>query len=1288
MNRKLVTITVIVLSLISSISFKITLDMSPLMNHETEEKFLKSSDIAGINAFVAGNKSIIRQSLFSNDTNILSQFDTNDPAFYKCNLLLSASNGIQPAIFPKAMTESRIPDRNIFGFNRFVGFLYYDDDVNNDDAKIKAERALEIIKRKFQIDLLLANSSEPNFFPFVGDYPNWDILLEELTTNLPKDGYWQALDIARLTSPEYISNHHFSSTLMVINSLDFFDGGFDIPSTQLDFNIDSLDLTFLQNLETEDLVTQFNNIIEEFGDVLNATISEDELEQFIEVAGTFTLSNNSHYTSLLLQYEGVDDGITQTEINQYKFDLWDAMGYAGEPLAPSKKIYIALIGAFMTDIEINVLCTEIVDATPINYEFYDFLLEQIGLILYLTGVDFDIESLEDYSFELFWVNKEGIKQSYVTPVNLNDPTDIVNLVQQLGFQGFSYIPTGILNPIEDFTVTYNLSNTEPNLVLIKDLVNKNASYGAFREFSYHISAENVGNATAWGVPISIPLSLNDFFLLLTLGNQPIADEVQNTIWAIVQVEYSGQYASLEDFFNFNEDPLIFCFDSLGTGIYDTYFPNLLNFTNLWPYNNEMDNVIDIIISGYPQLITALAALGQTPSELKEIFTNEYSVWNRNNWKLNPGMNFSYYVNNVSISNLDSFSSFYTNNFTIDRERNSPEIISGISINGTTPENALGVNNESWFIESVEKFLTQKLEIDFIFRNESSLDLDVNPLERVSLIINFNSSDTLDSLDFEIFNFQEEQFQNMDPYLDSIVNDTWTFHFINTNQSLDWLFYPAERENHTVLFKIVGTHPDKFNISINDLDIEFSTREINMNDDPGSRVVFGSFSGNVQYERRSNSIPLSTFDMASIIATSHLTNYSTQEGMHNTYTLNLENLGSRRAEDINISLLIPGIIKDLNNFSLEKSNLSYFLPELAPYEEKSINFTFYVPNTRKISQVSIRYNNPENLQGGNSSTIISTTNDVYISAPLDYNNRLPYVRIIEISSEVNSVLVNGPIINITYYLKNRNPPGIMTNDITLNIDDQIEDLKRIDATTLFFENILFNETLSWNITMRKVNWKSYYYPSINNFESSEGDSIQISTSTPIILGKINFTLKKYVDKEQIEIGDLLTVFIEIKNKGSINVSKVLINDVIGYSPSQFTLVDGNLVRLISDLEPEEIFLFNYTIRAKKQGLAVLNPAYITFYYLQKLGETSETVIVKINTPFSRQILYLIVTGFIGVVILLVYLNQIKKYKVRKKELNRREMHFLNMDSKDSILKSDHTLRERLSFLINPERETND
>ncbi|MFW9973601.1 MAG: hypothetical protein ACFFDF_25700, partial [Candidatus Odinarchaeota archaeon] len=613
------------------------------------EEILKISDVAGsdlyaekIDAFVAGNKSIIKQSLFTNDSNILSQFDSNDPAFYKSNLILTVSNGINPEIFPRILSESDISSQYFVGFNNFAGFIFYDNILDEEDAEMRAERALDIIREKFKIDLIMLNTSTPNFFPFVGSCPKWECLFSEFMVNFPMDGYWKALDVNRLISKDYLENFHISSTFMELNSLDFFEGDYDISTDQVNFNLESLDLSFLENLELQDLTDQFDAILEIYGDIFNATITEDGLEQFFEIFSSFTLSNNSHYSSFSIQYEGLYNGIKEVGTNQYEFNLWDAMGYDGDPLAPSEKIYIELIGAFMSDIKINVLCTDITDATPNNFKFSDYLLERIGLLFYIAGIDFNTQNLKDYSFDLFWADVEGIKSLYVKPVNLQDPTDIINFIQQLGFQGISFIPTGIINPIEEFVVAYNYSASEPNLLFRKELIGGNASFGAFRNFTYYLSAENVGNVTVWGVPTQIPIELNQFFLLLTLGNQALADQLQNVIWDIVSIEYPNQYDSLEDFFNFDEDPRIFYFDSFDTGVFDTFYPNLLNFTNLWPYNEDMDHVIDIIITGYPQLIAALATLGITISELKDYFTNTNSIWNADNWKLNPGEIISYY----------------------------------------------------------------------------------------------------------------------------------------------------------------------------------------------------------------------------------------------------------------------------------------------------------------------------------------------------------------------------------------------------------------------------------------------------------------------------------------------------------------------------------------------------------------------------------------------------------------------------------------------------------------------
>ena len=66
----------------------------------------------------------------------------------------------------------------------------------------------------------MVNSSESHIFPFVAYYPDWEVLFKEITDNLPMDGYWDALDIDRLTDDDYLENHHLSTAFLMVNSLE------------------------------------------------------------------------------------------------------------------------------------------------------------------------------------------------------------------------------------------------------------------------------------------------------------------------------------------------------------------------------------------------------------------------------------------------------------------------------------------------------------------------------------------------------------------------------------------------------------------------------------------------------------------------------------------------------------------------------------------------------------------------------------------------------------------------------------------------------------------------------------------------------------------------------------------------------------------------------------------------------------------------------------------------------------------------------------------------------------
>ena len=1260
-----------------------------------QEKLLKISDIAGtdlyaekINVLVAGNKSVIKQSLFTNDTSILPKFDTRDPAFYKCNVLFSASNGITPELFPRVLNEDPYSKQYETSFNSFSGFLYYDEEMSEEDVLFRASRALDIIKNKFEIDLIMINSSNAYFFPFIGYHPNWEIYFDEITKNLPMDGYWKALDVDRLTSEEYINTQHLSSAFLLVNSLDFLDYDAYKSMDQVNFNIDSLDLGYLENLEVDNIFEQFSDIIVEFGnfsDVFNQTSTQSD---FGGSFGSLTLSNESHYTSLMIQYEGSALGITEIIEDEYRFNLWDAMGYQGESLKPSEKIFISLIGAFMSEINVNIFCTDVIDATPSYFTFYDFLLEQIGLLLYYAEVEFDIQSLKDYSFELFWVNDKGFKQSYVKPVNLNDQTDVINFLHAIGIQGLPGIPTGIFNPIEELVITYKISNSEPNLVITKDLIGGNASNGVYKDFSFNITARNVGNETAWGVPTSIPIELDDIFPIIVgpigvlLG---LDEDLKESIWEVVRIEYAGQYTSLEDFFNFDKNPRIFYFDTTGTGIVDIYFPDINNLTNFLPYNENMDHVIDLIAIGNPQLISSLEAIGQSSESLKDTFTNEQSVWNSENWKLEPNEAFSYTYDNFSIEGFDTFSSFYRYNFTLKENfPQIPSIISGISVEGTSPQMALNNDNQEWIIESEQKYIDQhEIEVHFLFMNETVIDLTNNSLDSISIIVNY--TDTNNVLNFEVFNFSSEVFQDISPYLTTTVNNTSTYTFIKDQGTLEWIFDPAHRDNHSIILKIKGMNSTTFNISINDLDIEFYYRDVNEYTVLGSRVIYTSLSGKVEYIKVSNTISLSTYNMASITSYAYLSIYSSSTGVINNYTLVFSNVGSNIARNINISIMVPGIIHSPFNFTIEKNYLKYSILELAPTEKKQISFSFYIPNTATISNTTISYTNLEFIQNLNSTTLESHPNEVYFSAPIDYLSRNPYIRTIEIY--YNSTTLDPDIdetFNLSIYIKNTGFDGLMIPNLSLSFNDQFGDLAPFGKLNLNTSKIVYNELISSTISVKKIGWKGYYYPSVNYFSCLEERTIQIASSKPLILGFINFSIIKSVNRDQIEIGDIITVNITITNTGNICAKNITISDAIGFTNIEFELISGSLIFTTTSLQPEEEITFSYKIQATKQALIWLKPASIEYFYLQKVIETSNSIEIKVILPEEVNILFVLGPALIALTILTIFIWKTKKYKATKYELQRNELMLFNVAHSDTVLKVENTLRDRLVSLSKEQR----
>jgi hypothetical protein len=1294
-KKRFIKVALILLGIFASLTYNLNYNREPFSyenNEKSEIRHLNNSDVAGtdlyaenIDVFVAGNKSIIKQSLFSNDTSILPQFDTRDPAFFKCNLHFSVSNGIIPDIFPTVITENNIPLEFGMSFNSFSGFLYYEEDLPQSDVQIRAERALEILKRKFEIDLILVPTTNPYFFPFVGHFPDWRVYLREVLGNLPMDGYWKALDVNRLTSNEYLNSKHLSSTFLLINSLDILEKDFISTIDQIDFNLESLDISYLESFDVGTIFEQFTNILTDFPtlfgnftDLIGTNQTSDEdMSALIDVLGTFSLSNKSYYTNLMIQYEGDSDGIKEIEKNRYEFNLWNALNYKKGALRPSEKIFIALLGAFMSNININILCTEITEVTPKYYELYTFLLEQIETILFYAEIDFDVDSLKDYSLELFWTDFEGIKRNFVRPINLNEPNDYVNFLSIFGLQGFEGLPAGILNPINNFAVEYVVENAEPTFLIKKDLIGNNASYGVYNTFSFNITAENVGNNTIWGNPTHIPLTLDDAFALIVgpAGSFLNLDEdLKDAIWDIVRVEYSGQYRSLIDFFNYDEDPRIFYFDSAGIGIIDYYYPNLLNITNLLPYNEKMDEVITIMTSSYQQLLNSLNAIGVSVNDLRTIFGNQDSIWNTESWKIEPGKKINYEFSNFSIENYDSFSEFYHYNFFIrDTFPRLPNIISGVSIEGTAPNMALENDNQSWIVKSEEKYVGfHEIDIQFLFKNITNIDLKNNSLDRILIILNL--TDLSNNINLEVFNYSTETFQDLSPFLSSETNSSIEYSFERNEGTLEWIFDPYSRTNHSILIRLSGSDSDSFNISINNFDIQFAYRDVNLYEVLGSRIIYSSFSGNIEYIKRSNSIALSTYNMASVVAYAYLDSYNSANGELLHYHLTLQNIGSEIAKNVNITILLPGIVQQYSNFSLKKNTLNYFFPELIPKNEKKLNFSFYSPNTAKIGSVLIEYENKETIKNINSTKITSEPNEIVFTSPVDYKTRFPFLKIVEIS--YNTSVSNpdiGELFNLTVTTKSLGAEGFNVSNLIFHTGDQYGDLIPYNISHSVL-NIAYNQSNSFIISLYKKDWKGYYYPSINHFNCPESRLIQIKNSQSILLGKINFTIVKSIDRNNIEIGDILTVNITIVNTGTICVKNISLDDTVSFTDINFELINGNLVNEITCLHSNQSISFIYQIRAKTQAVVTLKPAFIEQYYLNKVRYTSNEIQVKVNIPNLIQYIYILGPSLGVLLILIGFLWRRYKYNSKKYERQRYEYTLFQDKSSVSVLNIERTIND--------------
>ncbi len=580
-----------------------------------------------LSAYVAGDTSIIKQGYITNDSNVLKGFNYDDPAFDECSILIASSNGITPKMFPSPFSESAFGSEKFLTYDCFYGFLYYGPPSGKSIAD-RATRALHIIETIFNIQLFMTDTfDEDYFFPFFGFYPNWADYFELIIENAPQDGYWGAIDSDRLLSEEYLTNKHISSYILMLDSVDTLADGFDFPEGFEKYSIDYITTSFAD-------VSEISSIFSDVFDLLNFTSGDFNIfdtEQLLE--------GDSKFITTILQYEGAEEGLEHISGDEYNFDLMKSLNYnvtKNGPLAPSSKVYISLVGALLSEIDVSIYSSDIISFTPLYNTFSTTILDTIVQAAFLLGQNLDISLITNYSLRTFWRTDDAVNRIVTNIYDHATLENPINLLTTLSLTGLPVIPTGLLNPIKEFTVQFAVNSTEPVLRIEKDYRFLSYDTGAYE---LDITVTNVGGIPAWGRKIEFPV-LNQTFL-------PIPDVITD----FIAMEYN---MTATEFLIPDEEPRFIFIDSLGLGAPDHLYPEITDLTQLTFYNPEFaENIMNPIHNDY------FDSAGVT-IEQREIFADLFnqtnSIFHEANWKLDPGESITYTLTDLSIESTYNYTS--------------------------------------------------------------------------------------------------------------------------------------------------------------------------------------------------------------------------------------------------------------------------------------------------------------------------------------------------------------------------------------------------------------------------------------------------------------------------------------------------------------------------------------------------------------------------------------------------------------------------------------------------------
>lgn len=1238
----------------------------------------RPSDISGnelyaeqINFNIGGKYNLIQQSYCTNDTNALEGIDLSDPAFSEAAFILSFSNGIDPSIVPFPIGRT---NRNYISTSTESLRLLLYFKGNNDFSTISTQktRILDILKHQLNVDFLLLNQSENTesgyLYEYFGLNPVWMDYIAMSLSNIPQDGYWDTVDYQRILSDSYLTSQYLQSSLFYLKRFDYLQNGINkILENPLR---NPFDLSPLESSTSIFNIADFQS--ENLGNSDNGATSAEENSY---------INRTSNLIFFTLQYEGIPNEKIISEHQSYSFDLFHALNYNGSRIGISSKCYNSLDGISLSKIDIGLIFGEAYEIEPEILSFNNNSFSQIENLLFLVDDSMDFSFFDDYQFKIKWRTQDSLSMLSTIPVNYQNSSDIINFLElladfpilsgllndsvSLDSQLGSGISGSIVAPLEHFHFDYRISEQEPSLKVRKKIQDgqTNNILNPDNTPEINITVSNDNNFSVWGQEVNLTvlgISNDPTQPLTVLGlDQNIFELLGYDTNFIINVLETLGY-TLEDLFH-NENPRFFMLDVNNSGEYDALFPNLLdlNLNRFIPYSPEFTQI----------LIDNSEAFGNVAVN-PQIWNSTASIFNPENWKLDPGESFSLTQSN-GLAGMDEKYNKIQGFTPSSQAPHNPVIAIGKELTGTRLEYSFNKSDGNyWELESESYGNSQQIQMYLFFDNTTELlhllnqSIDLNAIFLDSYL---QSSAPDTNYQLEIYNHQTPDI-TADGF-EEIASGTINSQLISVNFTLSDIDYNLsdylESEGDIgILVRLSFQNEDAFHLLFDYLQVEFQDRLNQYVFFNQTIVQYCSRLSKNQYFSRSNTLVISTSESATIEVIPEITMLDPINSLY-LYNISISNSGSLPAFNISAQISQLGILSDLSNYTyLEINNQSIFTSHAGNFTIVNgvLSYNFEKLNAGEtISNLTFRFDLTHSIMAP--SLNISWENGVLYHESQDRLLFLTYQDYLSKPLLYNVSLVDLPLhlISLNYFLKEE----LATYDIGSNVSIivEIENLKassvfgvKIDficphrgwslvntTKTLNFSEIAPYEIIEIELEYQKNSVYGYLIPPHFKLTSEESSYLQIkSNKTPILIGNFGFSISKQISKDVLTMGNVIEVTLTVSNIGNVPLGSISVYDADSFSTDAFELEEGIMIFDIDYLGINQSTQFNYTLKSlNNDGIYSIEPARSIYYFGYSYKIRSNSFVVKIREPYfltSLRIFGPITIGSLS--LFLVY-----RYKIR-------------------------------------------